>query len=167
MSTLSLYEVASEFRALAGRLESMDIDEQTLHDTLEGERYPVEKKAQAVAMVCKNLEATAEAYAAHASQINDRAKSIMKRADWLKTYLLMNMEACGISEISSPGLSAKIKNNPPSVDIYDASQLPEKFMRQPPAPPPAPDKKAISSAIKSGEEVTGARLTQGKRLIIE
>ena len=109
----------------------------------------------------------AEAYAAHAAQANDKARSIMKRADWLKMYLLANMESCGITEISAPGICAKVKTNPPSVDVFDLSQIPEKFMRQPPPPSASPDKKAISSAIKSGEEIPGARLMQSKRLVIE
>ena len=164
--SISLYEVSAEFRSIAAQLEAMDIDEQTVADTLEGARYPVEQKGRAVAMVIANLDATAAAYANHAKQAADRAKAISKRADWLKQYLLVNMEACGMTEISGFALTVKIRNNPASVEIFDDALIPAEFMRQPEPPPPAPDKKAIAAAIKAGTDVAGARMKQCKRLEI-
>ena len=51
----------------------------------------------------------------------------------------------------------------------DRSQATERtwWMVQPEPPPPAPDKKAIASALKCGEDVPGCRLVQGTRVEIK
>ena len=166
MNTLSLYEIANEYRETAAKLAEMDLDEQTLADTLEGEAWPVEEKARAVAMVAVNLTATAEAYKAHAKKAAERAAAISRRAEWLEHYLLTCMESCGISEIKGDAISLTIRNNPQSVEIFDAAQIPESMLRHPEPPPPAPDKKKILDAMKAGEEIPGARIIRGKRLVI-
>lgn len=166
MSTLSLYEVVTEFRAIAKQLEEMDLDERTLHDTLEGVSFPVEQKARSVAMVVANLQATAEAYSSHAKQAAEKAASIQKRAEWLKIYLLENMQACGISEITGQGITLKIKNNPPAVEVYDEKLLPEKYLKTAPLPTPTPDKRALLESLKAGNQIPGARIVRKSRVDI-
>ena len=57
----ALYELAAEYRADCEKLADMDMDEQTLADTLEGLSGELEVKAQNVIMFTRNLEATAAA----------------------------------------------------------------------------------------------------------
>lgn len=166
MSALTLYQVASEHMALARQLEDMNIDPQTLSDTLEGNLAEFEDKARAVACVMRNLEAEAEAYADHAKSVQAKAKSLQVRIEWLKGYLLANMQAVGVTEISGPAMKIKLQNNPESVDVFDPAMIPSEFIRTPPPPEPAPDKAAIKSAIKAGAEVPGARITRTQRVTI-
>ena len=60
--TPTLYDIAAEYRALAEQIagECGD-DEQTLVDTLEAIRAPLEAKAVNVALVLRNAEAAADA----------------------------------------------------------------------------------------------------------
>lgn len=166
MSAITLYEIGQEHLALAHKLEDMELDPVTLADTLEGDLAVFEDKARAVACVMRNLEAEAEAYASHAKAIQAKAKSLQSRVEWLNGYLLANMRAVGVTEITGPAMKIKLANNPESVEIYDESQIPESFMQTPPPPDPVPDKAAIKDAIKSGFEVSGARLTRTKRVKI-
>ena len=167
MTALTLYEVSAEYRQLADQLAEMDIDETTLSDTLEGVAYPVEQKARAVAAVIGNLDAEADVYTEHAKRVQAVAKSRKARADWLRGYLLSNMQMAGITEIKGPAFTIKLRDNPESVDVFEPALVPQQFMRQPEPPPPAPDKTAIKSAIKAGEEVAGCRLTRSKRIEIK
>ena len=167
MTALTLYEVALEHRQLADKLAEMDIDETTLADTLEGSAYPVEQKARAVAAVIGNLDAEADAYTEHAKRVQAIAKSRKARADWLRSYLQSNMQLAGISEIKGPAFTIRLRDNPESVEVFEPGLVPQQFMRQPEPPPPAPDKAAIKSAIKAGEEVAGCRLSRSKRIEIK
>jgi hypothetical protein len=163
----ALYILAAEYRDAAEKLADLDVDEQTMLDTLESISGDLEVKATNVAMFARNLEATAASIKEAEAGMAARRKAIEKRADGLRKYLLACMQSTGIKKIDSPHFCLSVRDNPPSVDVFDQEQIPAEFMRQPEPPPPAPDKTAIKDAIKSGREVPGARLTQGKRLDIK
>jgi hypothetical protein len=56
---MNLFEIASEYRADAAKLEDLDLDETTLSDTLEAISGDLETKCMNTAFVARNLEATA------------------------------------------------------------------------------------------------------------
>jgi hypothetical protein len=166
MTALSLYVIAAEHRQMVEALMATDNDTQTIADTIEAESYPLEVKAQNVAYAIKNLEATAEAIKAAEQEMAKRRRAIENRAMHIKTYLQACMEVAGVTKIDCPHFRLSIKNNPPSVEVFEEKLIPVEFMRQPEPPPPAPDKKAIAEALKAGKEIPGAMLAQGTRLEI-
>lgn len=163
----ALYVLAGEFRQAADQLADLDLDEQTVADTLESMGGDLEVKASNVAMFARNLEATAAAIKEAEAQMAQRRKAIEKRAENVRAYILRCMESAGIKKIDSPHLSLTIKANPPSVDVFDPAQIPEHLMRQKPPPPPEPDKTAIKAVLSIGQEVPGARLVKGSRLEVK
>jgi hypothetical protein len=163
----SLYVLASEYHASASKLLESDFDEQTIADTLEGLSGELEFKATNVAMLVRNLEASAEQIKIAEKSMADRRKAIESKAESIKRYLKDNMQRSGITKIESPYFALTIKKNPPSVIIDDATAIPAKFMVTPPAPPPSPDKTAIKAALQAGELVDGAHIEQGERLEIK
>ena len=54
-----------------------------------------------------------------------------------------------------------------AVNVLDASLIPSEYMRQPPLPPPAPDKTAIKDAIKEGKEIPGVEIEERQSLFIK
>lgn len=166
MTALTLYQIAAEHAEMAQQLADMDLDPQTLADTLEGDLAAFEDKARAVACVCANLQAEAEAYAAHIKAVQAKEKSAKARVEWLKLYLLNNMQAVGVTEIKGPAIKIKIANNPESVEVFEPATIPAEYLRTPPPPEAQPDKTAIKEAIKAGVEVPGARLTRTQRITI-
>ena len=163
----ALYELAAEYRADAEKLADMDLDEQTLADTLEGLSGELEVKAQNVIMFTRNLEATAAAIKEAEAQMAARRKALENRAAGLRRYVLENMQFAGIQKIECPFFKLSIRDNPAAVDIYEPGLIPAQYMKQPEPPPPAPDKTAIKAAITAGTEVPGAKLTKGTRLEIK
>lgn len=163
----ALYELAQEYRAAAEKLADMDIDDQTLSDTLEGMSGELEVKAQNVIMFCRNIEATACAIKEAEGQMAARRKALENRAAGLRRYVLENMQFAGIQRIECPWFKLSIRENPAAVDIYEPGLVPAQYMRQPEPPPPAPDKTAIKAALAAGTEVPGAKLTRGNRLEIK
>lgn len=166
MNDLSLFHLADEFRSAADRLADMDLDDETIRDTLEGMQYPVEEKAKNVAAFVKNLEASAEAIKHAEEDMAKRRKAIESRAASLRRYLLENMDRCNITKIDSPHFCISIRENPAAVVIDAAGQIPCEYYVYPEAPEPYPDKKLIAKAIKDGFEVPGAHLSKSKRVVI-
>lgn len=162
-----LYVLAQEYRAVANTLADMDLDEQTIADTLESMSGELETKATNVAMFARNLEVTAAAIKAAAEQMTTRGKAIERRVENLRQYLLDNMIYAHVTKIDTPYIRLGVKTNPPSVSIFEESLVPNEFMRQPDAPPLAPDKTAIKAAIAAGNHVPGCRLIQTQRLDIK
>lgn len=162
----ALYQLADEYLVAAQTLADLDMDPQTVADTLEGLAGDLEVKATNVAAFARNLEASAKQIKEAEEQMAARRKSIERRAEHLREYLKANMERTGITKIECPWFALSIKKNPPAVVIDAASQIPAEFMRTPEPPPAAPDKKAIAEAIKAGKEVPGAHMEAGTRLDI-
>lgn len=163
----ALYELASEYVEAANKLQNLELDEETIRDTLEGLQFPIEQKATNVAFVIRNMESLAEQIKQAEQQMVARRKAIEKRAENVREYLLRNMERCGISKIESPYFKISIRQNPGSVVIDDAGQIPCELYRYPEAPPPEPDKKAIKAMIESGQEVSGAHIEKTTRVEIK
>ena len=160
----TLYDISAEYRQTADKLADLDLDEQTIADTLEGMSGALEVKAQNVVMFARNLEATATAIKEAETAMAARRKAIEHRAAGLRRYALSAMQVAGVQSIECPYFKLSVRKNPPAVEVFDAAQIPAQFMRTPEPPPPAPDKKAITEAIKAGQEVPGARLVSGERL---
>ena len=57
----ALYLIAAEYRAAATALADLDMDAQTVADTLDGMAGDLEVKAQAVAYAVRSMEADAAA----------------------------------------------------------------------------------------------------------
>ncbi len=170
MTAMTLFEIAREYRHITDVLQDSGCDPQTLTDTLEGEAWPLEVKAQNIGFVIRNMEALAASMKEAEKQMAERRKATEKRAAALAEYLKTGMEIAGVSKLETPHFALTIKKNPPSVEVWDEKQIPAEFMRvpaPPPPPPPAPDKTAIKEAIKAGQEVPGALLVQGTRLEVK
>jgi len=163
----SLYLLANEYQEAALKLADMELDEQTIADTLEGMAGDIQTKATNVAMFVRNTEATAAAIDEAIKAMSARKKALEHRADKLRDYLLTNMEKCAISKIECPYFALTIKKNPPSVVIDAAGLIPGELYIYPEAPEPFPDKKAIAAKLKAGEEVSGAHLETKTRLEIK
>lgn len=167
MTLPALYKLTGNYLSAQELICNDDADEQMMLDTLEAIEGEIEVKASNIAQIARNLEAFADSAKAAEDDIARRRKAAQTKIDWLKRYLKTNMEACGMSKITSPYFDISIRKNPASVDVFDADAIPAEFMRQPETPPPAPDKKAIKAAIDSGLEVPGARISNTTRLEIK
>lgn len=164
---ISLYQLADEYVTAAARMADLDVPEEAIADTLEGMAGELEVKATNVAMFIRNLEAGAEAIKEAEARMASRRKAIENRARNIKAYLQTQMERTGISKIECPYFKIAVRDNPPAVVIDVDASIPDRFMRQPDPPPPAPDKKAIADALKQGEEVPGCHLERSRRIEIK
>jgi hypothetical protein len=160
-----LYVLAQEYRVAADKLADLDLDEQTVADTLEALSGDLEVKATATAMVVRNMLSLAEQIRQAEEAMGQRRRALEGRAKRLNAYLLETMQFAGIQRIESPHFVLSVKTNPASVEVFDPAQIPAAYVHQP-EPPPVVDKIAIRQALATGHDVPGARLVRGVRLEI-
>ena len=135
MTTLAL--LSAQYRADAAKLADLELDEQTVADTLEAMAGDLEVKAQSVAYMVRAFEADADAVAQWAKDAAARAKAIQARADRLRDYLAHCMTAAGIERIEGPGVALSFRASS-AVVIDDESQIPPSLLVFLPAPAPRP-----------------------------
>lgn len=163
---MNLYELAAQYRTDADKLADLDLDDQTLTDTLESLSGDLEVKAQNTAMLVRNIESTAAAIKDAEAAMAARRKALENRANRIKDWLLANMLIAGIQKIECAHFKLAVRENPPAVEIYEPALIPAQYIKQPEPPPPSPDKTAIKAALQSNTDVPGCKLTRGMRLEI-
>lgn len=161
----TLFDLAAEMREIAAQLAEMDIDEQTMADTLESVSLPFETKAANVAAVAKSHDAEADAIEAAAKAMLDRAKAKRNRSAWLRDYVLANMQRAGLAKIECPWFRLAVRQNPGAVVIDDEAAIPDDYRREIPASYVV-DKGLVKAALQDGYAVPGVRLHRGVRLEI-
>lgn len=162
----TLFVLTGEYRAAAEKLADLDLDAQTITDTLESLSGELEVKAMNVAMFARNLEVTAAAIKEFEVAQAARRKAIESRAESLRDYLHRCMDATGIEKIEGPGVCINFRKSS-AVIVHEPGLIPAEFMRTPEPPPPAPDKKALGDALKAGRDVPGAHIEHRRNLQIK
>ncbi len=163
---ISLYKAAADVREL---LDQIDPETGEMPEGFDQARAIVATKAQGVAAFILENEAQADMVEAHAKALLDRVKTARKRSEWLRQYLRTHMDAAGVLSIKADDgtFSAKLeKERDESVEVFDAAQLPQDYMREIPAKY-EPDKALIKKALKDGFDVPGAKLSKKDRLTIK
>ena len=157
---MTLFEIKEQFRSLM----ELDLDEQTLSDTLESLEFDLEEKADNIAYIIKTLKAEADAIKNEVKALQERAKSKEINADRLTDYLLNTMLDLGKSKIETTRNVIAIKKNPPSVvtltDFYN-----EEYMKE--IVEIKLDKAKLKEDLKAGIKVDGAWLVQQERLEVK
>jgi Siphovirus Gp157 len=165
--SMRLFDITSQFKALAQLEDSDDIASEVIADTLEGLEGDFEAKAIAVSKFILSLEASADSIKEAAKAMDLRAARLSKRADSIRHYLLLQMQIIDWRrKIEADDIVIARRNNPVAVQVLDESSVPPSFWVQPEPPPKRIDKKAVKEALQSGAEVPGCVLESGERVDI-
>jgi hypothetical protein len=169
MTLPALYQLRTEYVELMTKLADMDLDAQTLADTIEstGVVESFNEKAVSVVMIARQFDAHCDAIDSEIERLKALKTSRQNTADKLRDYLLNNMMAASIESIDHPLMSIKIRNNPESVDVFDEKQVPTEFMTWPSMPAPKPNKTLIKTSMKLGVEVPGCKIVRTHSLTIK
>ena len=119
-----------------------------------------------VAKYIKNLEAEEAAISSAMKDMGMREKKITARINSLTAYLKNNMERTGsLDPIKCPEFVIKLRNNPPSLVIFDEALIPDTYLLIKEVY--SFDKMAIKKDIQDGFGVEGARIENKKSLVIK
>lgn len=132
-------------------------DDQALLDTLEGETNLVEMVIKALRSSREDA-AKVEALKKIIDEMKERQVRLETRADDKRSFALKVMQEAGLPRVEAPDFTASLSATQPSVKIIDEKLIPEKFLEP---QPPKLKKAEIKEALKNGQEVLGAILSNG------
>lgn len=156
---MNLYELSNNYL----KVLEMDLDEDTLRDTLDSIEGTWEDKAEAIAKIIRMKIAKKQAVASEKTRLASMEKTLGNDIQFLKQYTEDNMRLIGKTKFEAGIFSFAIQKNPPCVEIFDEALLPKRFLIE---QQPKIDKTAIKELLKQGEEVPGAKLKQTEGLRI-
>lgn len=138
--------------------EFPDLDEQTLHDTLEG-LSDLQEILSAVVRSALDDEALVSALTGRLDDLKARLERIDDRAARKRRLVLRVMTETGLRKITEADFTASLRTGAPSVLIHAEAQIPAVYWK-----PQVPklDKQTILAALKAGVEVRGAELQPGQ-----
>ena len=167
--SLKLYEIADEYRAILSIMDLSDedgIDADSFLAAIADIQADFSAKATNIGCLIREIVAESQAIGDTIKNLQGRAQSLDRRADRLREYLLMNMQAIGINRAADARIKLTLKNNPLSVRVDDPAAIPAEYCRIIPERR-EPDKTILKPALKAGALIPGCALIQTTRLDIK
>ena len=162
---MRLYEIDAALDALLSSVDEetgeLLIDAEAI-DALMLERETV---LENMALEVKNLVAEGAAIRAEETALAERRKRLERKAEWLKGYLAESLNG---EKMETPRVSVGFRRSK-AVELDESkfwfwcADHPEYARRK----DPEPDKKAITDALKRGEEIPGAQLVERVSMTIK
>ena len=159
---MTLYEMTKNYRELYEASQSNgfdDVQATVLYGLLESLSDDIDGKLLGIARVVKNLQADADAIKAEVDRLSARRQAVESGIKRLKDYAEDAMNAVGIEKVKDELFTVAMQKNPPAVSIVNDRLIPTDYWRQ---QDPVIDRQRIKDALKAGETIPGAELTQGK-----
>lgn len=144
-------------------LERLDLDAETMSDTLEAISGEFNDKAVSILKFTENMNSDIDALSAEIKRLRERKSVFENRKKRLRAYLLENMEAAGINKIECPYFTASLRKGVESVEIEDQELIPDEYITV--EVTEKVDKEAIKRDLKAGLEIQGATLKRGATTI--
>lgn len=163
---MTLYEVNQVYQDFLTAIESGDIPEEAIADTLEGIQEEFRLKADNIACLIKTMKAECEALKAEEKALEERRSSKEHRMDSLRKYLADSMQKTGQMKIETSRNVIGFRKS--AALIVDDENI---FKRD------YPDlckteikvsipKSEITRLIKSGQQLNGVHLQEHQNLQI-
>ena len=163
--SLKLYELSEAYKNLWNMVDDEETDLTMVETALQTVEGAIETKAGNIAIFIRNLDSESKLIKEEEDRLKARRQAIENKRDSIKGWLQQNMELMNIDKIKTTTHSISLQSNPPSVLILDEDVIPGRFLTLIPERYEV-NKKAISEALKAGEEVLGATLARGRSLRI-
>lgn len=166
---LKIYEIPSQIQAA---LDALEVDDETGEiigwEKLDALKESATEKIANTARYIRHVQAQIEAMKVAKANIDARLKTAQRFVDWLSVKTVEGLLAMpdGKRKIEEPDIKVSTRKSE-SVSLDDESLLDKKFVKVEVITKQSPDKRAIKEAIKSGEEVKGARLCTNYSLQIK
>ena len=153
-----------ELEGIYAQLQAMELDDKTFNDTLESIDFK-ENFAQSCEWFIKmqrNAEADAERFKDEKDAFAKKQKEAESRAERFKERIKEAMMLTNQQKVDA-GLFKLSLRKTESVTVFDQSKLSDEFLKV----KVEPNKAEIKGAIKNGQVVEGAELTEGQSVIVK
>lgn len=164
---MKLYEISAAYNDFLNMVESGEIPEEAIADTLESLEGDLREKADNIACMIKNLFAEAEAIKKEQETLSARVKSKLSKAEGMKAYLSRAMQETGMMKLETPRNALSFRRSM-SLFIQDEEDFKQKHAdlckREVKVTIP---KAEITKLIKDGREIDGAELRENMNLQVK
>ncbi len=168
---MTLYDINQSRLDFLERIASGEIPEEAIPDTLASMDGEFDDKADNIACFIKSLQSDAQAIKSEADTLILRASTKIRKAEKLTEYLYGQLKFAGKSKIETARNILQIKINPLAVQIVNAKSFiawaKENNDSLLTYKEPAPDKKAIKTALQDGIEIPNVELVRAEKLTIK
>ena len=159
-SAMILRSEVAQYLILATQLKAQyaEIDDETLHDTLEGiSNLP--DLIQAVVRSGLEDEALAGALKQRLEEMQERLARFKARSDKKRALACWGMTAAGIDKMQAPEFSLSLRQGAQRLEIVDDTKIPGEFF----IPQPSRlDRAGLIGSLKRGDPIEGATLVPGE-----
>lgn len=102
--------------------------------------------------------ALAEGLSEYITTLQKRKRALEDRAEAMRVSILAAMQAAELKKVERPLATISRKPTPPSVIVVEEADIPTQFWK---AQPPKLDKRELLAALKDGQDIPGALLSNG------
>ena len=152
--SMTLFQMSDTARQLQQLIESGDIDEAVLLDTMEA--IGASAKLEDYVYVLKDFEAQIQMHDAEITRLKENKRILENRVEHLKEKVIDYMKASGQKSANAGTFKLTMRESK-SCEIEDESLIPLEYMREIPAKL-EPDKKQMLKDMKDGKRIDGASL---------
>jgi len=156
---MRLYELNKQLQQLSDLIESGEVTEESLADTIEGVEGMFDQKAESICYVIRNMEASADAVKAEEARLAKRRKQYLDGVERLKGYLKLSMVESGHKSVKSDLFTISLTPPPKVVEIDDERAIPDEYKTR--TVIDSVDKKKVLAQLKDGAVIPGAHLGDG------
>ena len=126
---MKLYELTEQYQSFLDYISSdeIEIDEQTILDTLESIEGAIDDKVSNLSLVIKALKGEYDVVKRERNRLQSKESALTKKIDSLKEYMLSNMEKVGRQKIKTPLSTVWIQESRLAVKEVDEETIDKKY----------------------------------------
>lgn len=157
----TLYDISNEYKELLDLMQSAEVDEETIQDTIEstGLKDDFRNKIDGYLYVIDDLEASNDRIKNEEKRLAERRRMQEKNIRKMKDMLTDTMQLLDIQKERTDRYTVWVQNNPVKLNIEDEQFIPKEFYEE---QQPKLNRKKLTEYIKEGKEIKGVELTQSK-----
>ena len=159
----TLYELTGQYAELLSAIESGDIPEEAISDTLEALGGELDEKIDNCACIVKQLDSEAAAIKAEKATLADRQSVKEHQRDRLKDYIRQAMQLAGKKKVETSRNCVSVGKAQPKAVItnLDALKSRNDIWKPYDYRETNVDKTKLKTLLRSGEQFSGAELQDG------
>ena len=164
---MTLFDLNNEYKAFLEGVESGEILEDAIADTLEAMEGEINIKIDNIASIIKQYKAEGAAILAEITSLKERAAAKERKIEQMKRYLVDALTAIGWDKFESPKNAITFRKSK-KVTISDEAAFIEWACSNNPEllkfAAPAPSNSAIGERLKAGDTIPFTALIEEKNL---
>jgi hypothetical protein len=158
-----LYQLTDDFNELQQLLDSEDVNQQAVMDTLEGIDLGIKEKVKNIVGLYKNTGEMIPAIDEEIQRLTALKKAKESRQTWLKDYLLLNMQKLESFKLECDITTVTRVKGRDIVSVDSVDDLPADYVTV--KTTKSADKRTLLADLKAGKKVNGAEITKSKESI--